>query len=259
MKMKKFLGIMIAGMLLVVLAACGNGTSSNGEKVLRVGATGQSFPNSFKEGDKLVGYDVEVLEAVAKNLGYKVEWTLTDFSGLMGQMEAGKLDTIANNVAVTDERKKVYNFTDKYSVLGTQVAVRADNNQINTLDDLKGKTISAVLGSNNVKNFKAWDTKGEVTLKTYETRESAMNEVITGKVDGYINASTTLLAEIAKGKLPLKLVGDPISHDDVAFPFARTEQGDKLLKEFNAELQKLRDDGTLLKISEKYYGEDVTQ
>lgn len=104
--MKKFLGIMIAGMLLVVLAACGNGTSSNGEKVLRVGATGQSFPNSFKEGDKLVGYDVEVLEAVAKNLGYKVEWTLTDFSGLMGQMEAGKLDTIANNVAVTDERKK---------------------------------------------------------------------------------------------------------------------------------------------------------
>lgn len=115
------------------------------------------------------------------------------------------------------------------------------------------------MGSNNVKNFKAWDTKGEVTLKTYETRESAMNEVITGKVDGYINASTTLLAEIAKGKLPLKLVGDPISHDDVAFPFARTEQGDKLLKEFNAELQKLRDDGTLLKISKKYYGEDVTQ
>ncbi|MGP7816711.1 amino acid ABC transporter substrate-binding protein [Niallia sp. 01092] len=259
--MKKFLSLLLIGLLVVALAACGNGNKSGAdkeEKVIKIGATGQSFPNTFKDGEKLTGFDVELTEAIAKNLGYEVKWTLTDFAGLMGQLEAGKLDTVANNVAVTEERKAKYNFTDGYTFSGTQVAVREDNDEINTLDDLKGKTISSVIGSNQGKNFEAWDKNKIATLKPYETRESAMHEAVTGKVDGYVNSSAILKAEIKKSKLPLKLVGEPISHDVTAFPFAKNEEGDKLLKAFNEELKKLREDGTLKKLSEKYYGEDIT-
>ncbi|MES9774621.1 transporter substrate-binding domain-containing protein, partial [Priestia megaterium] len=77
-------------------------------------------------------------------------------------------------------------------------------------------------------------------------------------VDGYINASSVLTAEIAKSNLPFKLVGDPISNDQVAFPFAKNKKGEKLLKEFNDELKKLRENGELKEISEKYYKKDFT-
>ena len=53
-----------------------------------MGATGQSYPNAYQENEKLVGFDVEVIETIAKNLGYTVEWTLSDFSGLMGQLRS---------------------------------------------------------------------------------------------------------------------------------------------------------------------------
>jgi putative amino-acid transport system substrate-binding protein len=253
--MKKAL-VVLTTLLLLILTACGNEAD---EKVLRVGGTGQSFPNAYKEGGKLVGYDVEVIQIIAKRLGYKIEWTVTDFSGLMGQLEAGKLDTVANAVAVTPKRSKVYQFTDPYAFAGTQVVTRKDNNQINSLADLKGKTISAVLGSNHVNNFKAYDKNGSVNIRTYETREGAVNDLLMKRVDGYINSRSILAAEIAKKDLPLKFVGDPVKYESVAFPFAKTPEKTKLVEQINQEIQKMKKDGTLQKLSNKYFHEDVTQ
>lgn len=88
------------------ILAAGCDSQNSGEKVLRIGATGQSYPSSFKQDNKLVGFDVEVAETIAKDLNYKVEWVTADFSGLMGQLEASKLDTIANVVAITPARQE---------------------------------------------------------------------------------------------------------------------------------------------------------
>src|SRR5690606_15482813 len=130
----------------VFAAACSSGKSGgDGKKVIRAGSTGQSFPNSYKEGDKLVGFDVEVLETVAANLGYTVEWVNSDFSGPMGQLETGKIDTVANVVAVTAERKEKFDFTVPYSDAGVTIVTHVDNTDINTLEDLKGKTVAGVL------------------------------------------------------------------------------------------------------------------
>ncbi|WP_010276057.1 amino acid ABC transporter substrate-binding protein [Paenibacillus senegalensis] len=243
------------------LAACsnsGSGTGSDDSKVLRAGATGQSYPNSYKEGDKLVGFDVEVIEHVAANLGYTVEWTNTDFSGLMGSLETGKIDTIANAVAVTPERAEKFDFSAPYSYAGVTIVTHEDNTDINTLDDLKGKTVAGVLGSQNVKNLQTFDKNGEINLRTYETRDGAQNDALNKRVDGYVNSKASLLAEIQKNNLPLKFVGDPFHYEDVAFPFVRNEQNAELIEQINNELQKLREDGTLKQLSEKYFGEDIT-
>ena len=114
----------------ILLSACSGGTGGSGEKVIRAGSTGQSYPNGFREGDKLVGYDVELLETAAKDLGYTVQWTTAEFSGIMGQLEAGRLDTVANNVAVTAARKEKFDFTATYAYLGAQVVTKADNTSI---------------------------------------------------------------------------------------------------------------------------------
>ncbi len=264
----KFLLTLVIALFSLVLAACGNSNDSKEEttidtteeqKVLRVGATGLSYPNAYKEGNDLVGFDVEVIEKVAENLGYSVEWVNSDFSGLMGQLESGKIDTIANAVAVTEERAEKFLFTEPYSYAGVTIVTHEDNTDINTLEDLKGKTVSGVLGSNNVKNLESFDKNGEIEIRTYENRDGAQLEVINKRVDGYVNAKASLLAEIQKSNLPLKFVGEPFLYEDVSFPFQKTQENEALVAEINAELQNLRKDGTLSEISKKYYGgEDIT-
>ncbi|MBP2837534.1 amino acid ABC transporter substrate-binding protein [Dickeya parazeae] len=241
----------------VMLNGCDNNTSTQTQKnVLRVGTTGQSYPGSYKENGTLVGYDVEVAETIAHKLGYQIAWTTADFSGLMGQLEAGKLDTVANNFVKTTERQKKYDFTNTYLNYASQIVTSINNKDIQSLDDLKGKTVSGVLGSTHVTNLRNAFPNNDVTIRTYETRDGAMSDVINNRVQGYVNSRPILLAEINKRHLPLKLVGNPISNEQVSFPFAKTPEGNKLLAEFNQQLQELRQNGQLKVLAEKYFGSD---
>ena len=257
----KGLFTIISILLLLTLSACGKTSDASPEsekKVLRVGSTGLVYPFSFKEGDKLQGFDVEVIEKIADNIGYEIEWTLTDFSGLMGHLESDKIDTVANQVAVTEVREEKFDFSEPYAYDGSQVIIKEDNTEINSLEDLKGKTVAAVLGSNHAANLEKLDTTNEIDIKTYEAHNGMLNEVDFGRVDAYVNGKNILLAEIKKSGLPLKIVGEPISYDKVAFPFLKNSKNPELLEEFNKSLIELREAGILKELSEKYFMEDVT-
>lgn len=256
---KKTWALLLSAALLAVLSACGNGKESEGgDNVLHVGATGQSYPFAYKENGKLTGFDVDVMEAVAKKINMKLDWKLLEFSGLMGELQTGKLDTISNQVAVTDERKKTYNFTEPYSYAGTQIVVKDDNKDIKSVNDLKGKTVAAVLGSNHAKNLESKDPDRKINIKTYETQEGTLKDVAYGRVDAYVNSRSVLIAQIKKTGLPLKLAGDPIVYEKVAFPFAKDAAHDKIRKKVDKAIEELRKDGTLKKLSEKYFKEDIT-
>lgn len=245
----------LATLALPLLAACSGGGDSSDE--LRAGSTGQSYPNSYQEGGKLIGFDVEVIEALAEKLGRTVKWTNADFAGLMGQLEARKLDTVANNVAVTEERSAQYDFTDPYAYMGAVVATLGSNSELNSLEDIAGHTIAGVLGSNNTTHLETWAKENgvEVEIRTYETRDGAMQDLLAGRVDGYVQSSGVFLAEMKKSGADLKFVGDAIAWESVAFPF---EKGSELVAQVNEQLAALAEDGTLTKLSEKYYGDDVT-
>jgi putative amino-acid transport system substrate-binding protein len=250
--------VAVAGLSLFITACGPTDNGQAGQKVLHIGSTGQSYPGAFLQDGKLVGYDVEVAETVAHDLGYQVAWTTADFSGLMGQLEAGKLDTIANNFVQTEKRKTVYQFSDSYLLYASQIVTSTNNNAINSLDDLKGKVVAGVLGSNHIDNLKK-AFGDSITIRTYENRDGAMNDTLNGRVQGYVNSKPILVAEINKHHLPLKLVGTPISQELVSFPFAKNPQGDQLKQQFSADLQKMRADGRLKALSEKYFGEDLTK
>lgn len=249
----------LSALALPLLAACSGGGDGGeeGAAAIRAGSTGQSYPNSYQEDGKLIGFDVEVIEHIAENLGRTVEWTNADFAGLMGQLEARKLDTVANNVAVTEERSAQYDFTEPYAYMGAVVAALASNTELNTLDDIAGHTIAGVLGSNNTTHLETWAAENgvEVEIRTYETRDGAMQDLLSGRVDGYVQSSGVFLAEMQKSGADLKFVGDALAWEAVAFPF---EQGSELVAQFNEQIAALREDGTLADLSTTYYGDDVT-
>lgn len=263
--MKRMIKLTSAVVTLALLAACGDENQEETEngageeestQTLRVGSTGQSYPNGYMEEGELVGFDVDVANTIAENLGYEIEWETGDFSGIMAQLESGRLDTVANAVAITEEREETYYFAEPYSFYGSQIVTHEDNDEIETLEDLKGNTVSGVLGSNHVAVLQEFDP--EIEVRTYETRDGAMQDAVNNRVEGYINSRPILIAEIEQRDLPLKLVEEPFHFESVSFPFADDEEGRALADEFSAEIEALRESGELAEISERYYGEDIT-
>ncbi|GAB7140943.1 amino acid ABC transporter substrate-binding protein [Deferribacterales bacterium RsTz2092] len=228
-------------------------------KVLKVGSTGQSFPNGFKQDGKLVGFDVEVTEAIAKKLGYKIEWVNTEFAGLVGQLDAKRLDTIANVFSITPARQEKYLYSQPYSYYGSQLVTHVDYKDIKTIKDLYGKQVAGVLGSQHLNNLRIAFPNGEAKIITYETRGEAMKQLELKRVQGYVNSRPILLAEIKQRNLPFKLVGDALVNEAVGYPFSKDAKGEKLQKEFNKALTELKKEGVIAKLAIKYFGEDISK
>lgn len=260
--MKKLFKWVAFAAIALVLAACGNGSSeeASGDKIMRVGATGQSFPNSYQEDGELTGFDVEVLETIAANLGYTVEWTTGGFDGLVTQLNTGKLDTIANNFAETEERAKVYQFSTPYAYAHTALGVLADSD-IQSIEDLEGQTIGGVAGSNKVDIITKYIEENglDIEIRTYENREGPELDLEKGQIQAYVQDYAIIQSSITLKDKPFRTLEETYSDDSVVFPFAQTDEGTELKEAFDAELEKLREDGTLAELSEKYYGEDITQ
>lgn len=273
-KFIQFLFLLIA--LTIVVTACGTTSSSTNvstdgkttsesknKKVLRVGTSGvyPPFVSQGKDG-KLEGYDVEVLEKVGESLGYKIEWTVAEFSGLFGMMDSGKIDTIANLVTVTDERKEKYNFSAPYAFSGATLVVKDDRNDIKGLDDLKGKKLGVLLGNNLHQYVDEWNKANgnEITIKPYQDVSGTYNDVALGRIDAFIDAKITSVSRIAKEGLPLKLYSEDYLYEyEHAFPFVKNEANKEFVEAFSAEIEKLHQNGTLKKLSDKWSEIDVTK
>ena len=132
------LSLGVAGLVSVVAQA----------ETLRVGMSGGYFPFTYVEQDELKGFEVDVMNAVGEITGDEIEFVTASFSGLAGMLESGRIDTIANQITITDERKAKYAFTAPYVYDGAQVVVRKGNDTINGVEDLSGKSVAVNLGSN---------------------------------------------------------------------------------------------------------------
>lgn len=98
-----------------------------------------------------------------------------------------------------------------------------------------------------------------MNVKTYETRDGAMYDLVYKRVDGYVNSKPILLAEIKRGNLPFKLVGKPLVIEEVGYGFLPNEKGNQLREEFDKAITKLKENGTIKALAVKYYGEDISE
>ncbi|HHE0504024.1 TPA: amino acid ABC transporter substrate-binding protein [Vibrio parahaemolyticus] len=224
---------------------------------VKVGMSGRYFPFTFVKQDKLQGFEVDMWDEIGKRNDYKIEYVTSNFSGLFGLLETGRIDTISNQITMTDERKAKYLFADPYVIDGAQITVRKGNDNIKGVDDLAGKTVAVNLGSNFEQLLRQYDKDGKINIKTYDT--GIEHDVALGRADAFVMDRLSALELIKKTGLPLELAGEPFETIQNAWPFVNDEKGQKLQAEVNKALAEMRADGTVEKISVKWFGADITK
>ena len=254
--MKKSI-IAVASLLVVgvlFLAGCqskGDG-EANSEKVLRVGTEGTYSPFSFRDdNDKLTGYDVDVAKAVAKKINYKVKFVEAPWDSMLAAFDANKSDVIFNQVSITPERKEKYLFSTPYSVSHPALIV---NNEIKDFADLKGKISAQSLTSNYAQM--AEDLGAEIS--SVDGFSKAVELVGDNRADATLNDDVTYYDYLnQKPNAPIKIVKTSDEATEVAAMFHKEDK--ELVEKVDKAIKELEADGTLTKLSEKYFKKDISK
>ncbi|MFV0925522.1 cystine ABC transporter substrate-binding protein [Pseudomonas palmensis] len=223
---------------------------------ISVGLEGTYPPFSFVDTDgKLTGFEVELSEALAKELGVKARLQPTKWDGILAALESKRLDIVVNQVTISDERKKKYDFSEPYTVSGIQALVLTKNKDtLKTAQDLAGKKVGVGLGT----NYEQWlkDNVPKAIIKTYDDDPSKFQDLRVGRIDAILIDRLAALEYARKAKDTIA-AGDAFSRQEAGVALRKGEP--ELLDAINKALDKLRADGTLKKLSEKYFSADVTQ
>ena len=225
--------------------------------VLTVATEGTYRPFSFHDdggaGD-LTGFDVEIIQAVADKLDLKVEFQETQWDAIFAGLDAGRFDVIANQVSINEEREEKYLFSTPYTVSPGVIVVAEDDDSISSFDDLAGKTTAQSLTS----NWYELATESGAKVEGVEGWAQAVELLRQGRVDATVNDKLTFLDyENTNSPSGLKIAAETEEAGTQAFVFTKDKTA--LVKAVDAALEELRADGTLAEISDKYFGEDVTQ
>lgn len=226
---------------------------ANGKLVVALEGAWQPW-SYHDESDTLVGYDVEVSRAIAEKLGVEPEYVESDWDSLFAGLDAGRFDIVCNGVEVTDERSKTYDFTTPYGYIHTALAVRKDNEDIKSFEDLKGKTTANSLASTYMELAESYGA----TVQGIDTLEETIQLLTAGRIDATLNADVSFYDYLnVHPDADFKLVAQTAEASHVAIPVLKSEDT-AYLDALNTAIEALRADGTLKTLSEKYFGQDIS-
>lgn len=244
--MKKFSAIVCALVLTLAFGATAMA------KTLTV-ATDTNFPPfEFKDPatGKHTGFDVELWDAIAKQLGLDYDLQPMDFNGIIPGLQSGQLDVGIAGMTIKPERAKVVDFSDGYYNAGLLVLVKKDNADISGVEDLKGKIVSTKLGTTSEDFVKKNAHAKEVKL--YPNNDSMFMELMTGGADAVVFDSPVIADFMRKaGKGQVKVVGPLYKGQSygIAFP-----KGSDLPAKVNGALKALKDNGAYRELYMKWFG-----
>ena len=227
---------------------------TNGKLVVALEGAWQPW-SYHDESDTLVGYDVEVSRAIAEKLGVEPEYVESDWDSLFAGLDAGRFDLVCNGVEVTDERAKTYDFTTPYGYIHTALAVRKDNEDIKSFEDLKGKTTANSLASTYMELAESYGA----TVQGIDTLEETIQLLTAGRIDATLNADVSFYDYLnVHPDADFKLVAQTEDASHVAIPVRKGDDSASLLEAINTAIEELRADGTLKALGEKYFGQDIS-
>ncbi|WP_311337235.1 basic amino acid ABC transporter substrate-binding protein [Campylobacter ureolyticus] len=238
--MKKFLKI------LLIALACLNLANA---KSLKVG-TNASFP-PFEFVDKnsqIVGFDMDLLDAVSKKVGFEYEIVNMGFDGLIPALKSGKIDMIAAGMSATEQRRKAADFTKPYYSTENVFLKKTDNDSIKSKDDIKGKIVSTQLGT--VQEIAMRELK-DIKVSTMKDPFNVIMALKNGKVDVVVFDSSVAYGYLKENPDLAPFHTEPDGSDGFSFAFNKGKQ-DELINKFNNAIEELKADGTYDKILVKY-------
>ena len=223
---------------------------------LVIGMEGNWSPWTYHGDDgKLTGLEVDIGNLIAEGLGVKADFQEAPWDALLAGVDSGRFDIICNGVGYTEERAKSYSFTTPYVYSNKVLVVAEDNEEINSVDDLKGKKTANSASS----TYAALAEEYGATLVPVDTLGETMDMIVQGRVDATLNAQFSVSDYLrehpdAKIKIVQVLGGDP-----VAYPLHIGDEYKSLVDAINGVLEEARQDGRLAEISMKYFGVDATK
>lgn len=207
------------------------------------------------ESDQLVGFDVEVSKAIAEKLGVEASFVECEWDGIFAGLDAKRYDIAANGVEVTDERGEKYDFTTPYGYIRTALIVRGDNEDINSFEDLAGKRTANSIASTYMTLAESYGAQAVGV----DTLDQTIEMVLTGRVDATLNAEVSFYDYLrVHPDANVKVVALTEEASSVSIPVRKGEENATLLTALNDAIDALRAEGTLSKISVKYFGSDIS-
>lgn len=254
--MKKIALLITVLMALGLLAGCGGQSAKQAEpakaKVLKVGSDTAFAPFEYQDesSKKYAGFDIDLIEAVGKQMGYKVEVQSMGFDGLIPALEAGNIDAVISAMTITEERAKKVNFSKPYYKSGLAMVVKIDNNTLKSFKDLEGKTIGVQIGTTGAMEAKKIKN---AKIREFNTAPEAFMELKAGGVDAVVNDLPVNQYYIAKaGSKDAKVVGEPLNSEE--YGIATSKKNAELGEKINKALDELKKNGEYEKIYVKWFG-----
>lgn len=261
MKRKKaliVLTIALAGCL--ALAGCGSKKeSTSDDKTIIVGCEATTPGWAQKDDEnKVTGYDHDVWEEIGRRTGYKIKFKVMDWDGMWTMLDDGRIDSVGEQISKTPEREKKYYLSEPYAYNRYAILSRADNTALNSLSDIKdGMTISCESNTSDELVVSAIEKEYGVTLKRTYYDGMSVKDVAMGRCDLWPRAYTSCLLTV-KEVDNVKILGTTNILETNVYPFSKTKRGKMLNKKVSKAITEMREDGTLSKLSEKWFDMDIS-
>ena len=253
--MSKKLLVVMAALLIVSLglAGCGQKPAAQEAKVLKVGAEMTFAPFEFQDekSKQYVGFDMDLIQALGKQMGYKVEIQSMGFDALIPALATKNIDAVCSAMSITPERSQKVLFSKPYYKSGLSIVVKNDNNSINGFKDLEGKRIAVQIGTTGAEEAKKIK---DAKVREFNTMSDVFMELKAGGVDAVVNdlpVNKYYLVQI--GSKDAKMVGETLNAEE--YGIAVDKNNKELIEKVNKALEEIQKNGEYDKIYEKWFGE----
>ncbi|WNL42301.1 transporter substrate-binding domain-containing protein [Halomonas sp. PAMB 3264] len=221
-------------------------------------ATDPSFvPFEMMDPDsgEMIGFDMDIINEVARRAGFEVNLTTMEFSGIIPAVQTGSQEIAIAGTTITDERAQVVDFSDPYYDSGLQIIVRADNDDVEEIDDLEGLSIATKIGSTSY-NFLQQELGEDADITPYPGTADMYMALLGRNVDAVLyDAPNVAYFSQTRGEGRTKVVGPLYEGQQYGIVF---HKGSEWLEPSNEALAAMREDGTYDEIYEKWFGEAPT-
>lgn len=256
--MKKLLMICLLLAISAVSAFAADGSWERVKKDgnLVIGLDDAFPPMGYRQADgKLVGFDIDAAEEVGKRLGIKITWQPTAWDGVIHSLNSKKFDCIWNGMTITEERAKEVAFSKPYIMDGQIAIINFKEKRFKALKDLKNFKVGTQKGSSGVQAVKKL-ANAPSEVKEYEDYPKALLDLEAGRIDVVVVDNVTGRDMIAKRPGKFRIIPGMISKEPFGIAFRKDDSA--LRGKVQETLDKMVKDGTMAKISRKWFAEDIT-